>query len=156
MLNYLYQNDLVRIIDRVPETWEESIRISGENLIEKGLIDASYIDDIITCVKEFGPYIVLVPGVAMPHASEKCTGVLGTAIAFSKFKESISFEEGNPEKEARLFFTLAAKNPEEHMANIMALSEMLMTDGLIEDLEAIETMADYEAVMAKYCTNEEL
>ncbi len=58
--------------------------------------------------------------VAMPHSSEKVRGVFGTAISFTKLKQPVRFEsEGeNEEKTASLFFTLAAKNPEEHLENI--------------------------------------
>ena len=35
MLRYLHDHDLVRISDRQPENWEEAIRISCENLIDK-------------------------------------------------------------------------------------------------------------------------
>ncbi len=45
---------------------------------------------------------------------------------------------------------LAAKNAEAHMNNIASLSEMLMEEGLVEDLLGVKTMADFEAVMEKY------
>ncbi|SJZ46390.1 PTS system, ascorbate-specific IIA component [Pilibacter termitis] len=150
MLKYFLENDLVRIVDETPSNWEEAVRLSGENLLEKGIITEKYIEEIIECVKEYGPYIVLVPGVAMPHSSEKSEGVLGTAIAFTKVKEFVSFEEGNEEKQAKLFFTLAAKNAEEHIENISNLSELLMTEGIIESLNEIETMEDYKKVMEKF------
>ncbi|MBP1045230.1 PTS sugar transporter subunit IIA [Enterococcus sp. BWM-S5] len=150
MLKYFYENDLIRFSDRVPENWEDAVKISCENFLEKEIINQTYVDEIIACVKEFGPYIVIVPGVAMPHSSEKSEGVFGTGIAFTKMPEDVVFEEGNPEKNAKLFFTLAAKNGEEHVQNIANLSEMLMVDGLIEDLSAIETMEDYKQVMGKY------
>ncbi|MDN6517637.1 MAG: PTS sugar transporter subunit IIA, partial [Enterococcus sp.] len=44
----------------------------------------------------------------------------------------------------------AAKNPEEHMENIQNLSELLMTDGLVEDLVATKSIEDYQAGMQKY------
>ena len=150
MLKYFYDRDLIRFSGKQPENWEEAITISCQNLLDKKIISQTYIDEVIACVKEFGPYIVIVPGVAMPHSSEQSSGVFGTAISFTKMPSEVVFEEGNSEKNASLFFTLAAKNSEEHMANIANLSELLMTDGLIEDLSAIETIADYEQVMEKY------
>ena len=81
-------------------------------------------------VKEYGPYIVIVPGVAMPHSSAKNEGVLGTGIGFTLLPEAVSFEAGNPEKDAQLFFMLAAKDSAAHMENIANLSDLLMTEGL--------------------------
>lgn len=147
MLRYFYDNDLVRIADKQPDNWQEAIRISCENLIDKAIINESYVEEVIAAVETYGPYIVIVPGVAMPHSTDKSEGVFGTAIAFTKFKDKVYFEAGNEEKQAKLFFTLAAKNPDEHMTNIANLSDLLMTDGVIDALENIETMLDFETLL---------
>ena len=86
----------------------------------------------------------------MPHSSEKSEGVFGTAISFTKMKSEIVFDDPTEEKKAVLFFTLAAKNSEEHMENIQNLSELLMTEGLIEDLVRTNSLEDYVEVMEKY------
>lgn len=148
MLNYFYDQDLVRILDQQPQNWEEAIRLSCVNLIDKEIINQQYVEEVVTAVKKYGPYIVIVPGVAMPHSTDKSEGVFGTAIAFTKFKEKVYFEAGNEEKQAKLFFTLAAKNPEEHMANIAALSDLLMTEGMIEALEGVTSLADFEKLLS--------
>lgn len=150
MLQYFYDNDLVKIMDRQPKDWEEAIRFSGEIMKEKNLVSDLYINDVIKDVHEYGPYIVIVPNVAMPHSSAKNEGVLGTGIGFTIMPETVSFEEGNPEKDAKLFFMLAAKDAEAHMKNIGDLSEMLMEDDMISDLMTIKTMEDYVAVMEKH------
>jgi PTS system ascorbate-specific IIA component len=150
MLKYFYDNDLIRLCESTPKNWQEAIEFSCQTLVEKGLITQQYVDEIITCVQKYGPYIVIVPGVALPHSSQNSESVLGTAVSFTKMPQDVVFEEGNDEKNARLFFTLAAKNSEEHVENISKLSEMLMTDGLIEALLAVETMADYRQVMTTF------
>lgn len=150
MLSYFLENDLVRFSDKKPKDWQEAIQISCENLLEKEIISQLYVDEIIECVKKFGPYIVIVPGVAMPHSSEESQGVSGTAISFTKLKEDVVFEEGNAEKNARLFFTLAAQNSEQHVENISKLSEMLMTDGVIEALMEADSIEAYKKVMKEF------
>lgn len=150
MLKYFYDNELIRFCEETPSDWKAAIALSCETLLDKKIITQQYIDEIIECVQKYGPYIVIVPGVAMPHSSEESQGVLGTAISFTKMKQDVVFEEGNVEKNARLFFTLAAKNSEEHVENISKLSEMLMTEGVIEALMTVETMADYQRVMTTF------
>ena len=147
MLKYFYDNDLIRFCSETPNTWQEAVKLSCQTLLEKEIINQKYVDEIIECVQKYGPYIVIVPGVAMPHSSEDSEGVFGTAISFTKMNDSVVFEEGNPEKNAQLFFTLAAKNSEEHVENISKLSEMLMTEGLIEALMEVTTMEEYQKVM---------
>lgn len=150
MLKYFYDNELIRFCEETPSDWKSAIALSCQTLLEKEIITQQYVNEIIECVQKYGPYIVIVPGVAMPHSSEESQGVLGTAISFTKMKQDVVFEEGNAEKNARLFFTLAAKNSEEHVENISKLSEMLMTDGVIEALMAVETMDDYKKVMTTF------
>lgn len=150
MLKYFLDNDLVRYSDKDISDWKEAITESSQVLLEKNIINQSYIDEIIQCVEEHGPYIVIVPNVAMPHSSEKSEGVFDTAISFTKLKNDILFEDGEDEKRASLFFTLAAKNPEAHMENIQNLSELLMTEGLIDDLVKTNSMDDYLLLLEKY------
>ena len=143
MLKYFFDHQLIHYPDKEITDWREAIAESCRVLIDK---------NIIHCVEKYGPYIVIAPQVAMPHSSEKSEGVFGTAISFTKLKQPVRFEsEGeNEEKTASLFFTLAAKNPEEHPENIQKLSELLMTDGLVERLISTNSIDDYQVVMAEY------
>lgn len=150
MLKYFFDNDLINYSDKVITDWREAIVESCQLLLDKKIIDQTYVDEIIRCVEEHGPYIVIVPEVAMPHSSEDSEGVFGTAISFTKMKQPVQFEDEEEEKSAILFFTLAAKNAEEHMENIQNLSELLMTEGLIERLVATNSIEDYQAVMQAF------
>lgn len=143
MLNYFYEKDYIRFSTKQPKSWQEAIQMSCQNLLEKSVITQVYVDEIIQCIEKYGPYIVLMPGVAMPHSSEQSLGVLGTAISLTIFDEAIPFEKGNTDKSAKLFFTLAAKNPEEHTENIAKLAELLMQEGLVDRLLNCKTIEDY-------------
>lgn len=147
MLSYFYENQLIDFCEQVPKTWQEAIQLSCRTLLAKKIINQTYVDEIIASVATYGPYIVLVPGVAMPHASQLSQGVFESAISFTKMPTDVVFEEGNDEKNACLFFTVAAKDQNAHLENISNLSELLMIDGLIEALMAVENMADYQQVM---------
>ncbi|MFW5827314.1 MAG: PTS sugar transporter subunit IIA, partial [Alkalispirochaeta sp.] len=57
--------------------WEEAIRVGGRLMIDAGLVEPRYIDAIISNHKEMGPYFVIAPGIAMPHAKPE-NGVLAT------------------------------------------------------------------------------
>lgn len=150
MLRYFLENNLVNITDKHPQNWEEAIRVSAEAMKNNKLVTDQYVDQVIADVKEYGPYIVIVPGVAMPHSSAENSGVLGTGIGFTIMPEPVSFEDGNPEKDAKLFFMLAAKDHDAHVKNIANLSDMLMEDGMVEDLMKVKTMDDYRDVMKKH------
>ncbi|MBA5272024.1 PTS sugar transporter subunit IIA [Enterococcus hirae] len=148
MLKYFLDQGLVKYSDKEITDWKEAVAESCQLLLDKKLIDQSYVDEIIQCVEEHGPYIVIVPKVAMPHSSADSEGVYGTAISFTEMKRPIQFDQ--EEKSASLFFTLAAKNVDQHMENIQKLSELLMIDGLIDRLADTDSIEDYRVVMQEY------
>ena len=108
--------------------------MSCEALEADGTVEANYKEDIIACVEKYGPYIVIMPDVAMPHSQECAEGVHDTAIGFMKLEQPVSFDENDPEKDARLFFTLASCNPDQHLANMTKLSELLMNEDVVAAL----------------------
>lgn len=130
--------------------WQDAIRISCECLEADGTVDPVYAENIIKCVEKYGPYIVIIPGVAMPHCQEGSTGVNKTAIGFTKFEKPVSFEEGNPEMEAQLFFTLASCNHDVHLDNMSRLSNMLCNEELIEELKKAVNEKDLLELDKKY------
>ncbi|MDF7682935.1 PTS sugar transporter subunit IIA [Lactobacillus sp. ESL0679] len=150
MLRYFLENHLINISTEHPQNWEDAIRVSGEIMKSNNLVTDKYVDQVIADVKKYGPYIVIVPGVAMPHSQADSSGVLGTGIGLTIFPEAVSFDKDDSEKDAQLFFMLAAKDNKQHMENIANLSNMLMEDGLIEDLRKVKSLEDYHQVMDKY------
>ena len=132
------------------DSWEESIRMSCKPLENDGTVEASYAELIIECVTKFGPYIVLLPNYAMPHSTENAKGVHDTAISFMKLEKPVSFEPGNPEKDAKVFFTLASVNKDQHVENMEGLFDMLTNEDLLEELLTVKTVEDLKHLAEKY------
>ena len=132
------------------DNWEHAIRLGCKPIEEDGTVDTTYAEQIVECVKKYGPYIVLMPGVAMPHSQEDASGVKNTTISFMKVKEPVHFDEEDPEKDATIFFTLASCNHEEHLHNMSRLSDMLMNEELVEELLKAETPEDLLKLQEKY------
>lgn len=130
--------------------WEDAVRMSCEVLEADGTVEANYKEDIIACIKKYGPYIIILPNVAMPHSQEGAQGVHKTAIAFMKLEKPVSFDPEDPEKDAQLFFTLASCDSEQHLANMGKLSEMLMNEEVITELEKAKTPEDLLEIQKKY------
>lgn len=132
------------------DSWEDAIWGSCRTLLQDGTITEEYVHAILECIRQYGPYIVIIPNVAMPHAKANIRGVNGCAISFTKVDEPVSFEPGNPEKDAKLFFTLAANNMDEHFENMIKLSELLLNEKLLEELLEVKTVEELAAVADKY------
>ena len=56
----------------------------------------------------------------------------------------------DPDKKARLFFSLAAKDHEQHMQNIQALMDTLMNEEIVEALLKAATKEELSAIAEKY------
>ena len=130
--------------------WKDAIRMSCESLEADGTVEANYKEDIIKCVEKYGPYIVIMPDVAMPHSQENAVGVNKTAIGFMKLEKPVSFDPDDPEKDATLFFTLASCNPDQHLENMARLAEMMSNEELMEELKKAKGPEDLLALQEKY------
>ena len=52
----------------VADDWRAAVRAAGELLVDVGVTSPEYTDAMIAAVEASGPYIVLTPGFALPHA----------------------------------------------------------------------------------------
>ena len=87
------------------DNWEDAVRASVQPLIDAGAVKPAYADSIVNSVKKFGPYIVIAPDIAIPHAEDK-PNVNETTICFMKSNTPVVFDPEDHEKDARLFFVL--------------------------------------------------
>ncbi|SFJ71662.1 PTS sugar transporter subunit IIA [Thermoflavimicrobium dichotomicum] len=121
-----YLKDNINFLDEV-SSWEESIKEAADPLLKKGFITAKYIQDMIENVNINGPYIVIAPGIAMPHAKNE-GGVIKTSISFLKLKNSVFYPE---EKEVSIVFVLAAVDSSEHLELISDLASLLIDEDIM-------------------------
>ena len=149
LLGELITNNRVRFVEKA-ENWEDAIRISCNALIEDGTVKPEYAEEIIAAVRELGPYIVLMPGFALPHAMKGSANALNTGIAFMKLSRPVSFDKDNGEKDASVFFTLAARDSEEHLKNMRKLWKMLTNEELCADLLKVTSAEELQALDKKY------
>lgn len=156
VLQTIVEKKHYKFVDSV-DSWEEAIRLSTESLVADGSVDADYYQQIIGCIKKFGPYVVFEHYVAMPHSQENASGVHKTGIGFMRVKNEVSFgkDEDGEEKVAKLFFTLAACNPDEHLDNIQQLMGIFCNEELLDALMEANTPEDILAAEAAHPIEEE-
>ncbi len=141
MLRDIVEQKHYKFADRASD-WREAIRMSCEVFEADRTVGTDYKEAIIRCVEEYGPYIVIMKDVAIPHSQECAEGVNKTAIAFMRLKEPVCFDPEDREMDARLFFTLASCNSSQHLANMRRLSTLLMNERAVEALLKSENVED--------------
>lgn len=125
----------IKIENKVAD-WEAAVRVSGTILLENNQIEKRYIDSMVDNIVKNGPYIIILPGVAMPHSRPE-DGVISTGLSLLKLNEAVCFPEEN---EAKLVFALAAGDSDSHMDTIMALCDLFEDDSKIEALNKAVTI----------------
>lgn len=122
--------------------WREAIGLVGELYEREGIAGPEYAEAMIAAVEEFGPYMVLTPGVAMPHA-KSAAGVRRQGTVVVTLDEPVEFgsEANDP---VDLLISFAAADTGGHIAMIRALAGVLGD----EDLKARARAAADDAALA--------
>ena len=149
LLKEIIDNKLCRFVEGA-DSWQDAVRISCRALEEAGIVSERYANEIIGSLVENGPYIVVLPGIALPHSSENSPNVFGTAIAFTKLALPVFFDDIGGEKPASVFFTLAATDNALHLKNMRRLFTMLTNEALCADLRDVTSEDELAALDAKY------
>lgn len=78
------------MVDYEADDWEDAIRQSGRLLRDSGAVTDAYVEAMVDNVKENGPYIVIWPGTALPHA-DCLEGVKKEAASLLRLKAPVEF-----------------------------------------------------------------
>lgn len=119
-------------LDVLAEGWQDALRIAGRLLVSEGKIETAYVENTIRAVTEMGPYIVIMPGVALGHSRPDDT-VKETCIQMIRLKEPVEFgsECNDPVK---LVFMFATTDAEAHIEVLQDLATMLMDPDAVQIL----------------------
>jgi mannitol operon transcriptional antiterminator len=141
-------NTLLKMISRKTtalnidaKNWEEAVKISGDLLVKAGFVEERYTQAMIDSVKELGPYVVIAPGVALPHARPE-DGVHEPCMSLVTLKNPINFGNKNndPVKILVSFGTIDDK------MHVEALKKLARIIGDAEKLELLKYAEDYETI----------
>lgn len=123
----MIQHQNIRIKDEVAD-WKEAVSQAVLPLIENGYVESRYVDSIIENTEKYGPYYVIAPNIALPHARPE-QGVIKKQLAVLLLRKPIKFSQDG--FDVRLLITLAATDSESHLQTLAKLSEILGDDDRI-------------------------
>lgn len=120
---------------------QESIRIAGELLVKEDAVGESYVEAMIQSYEKNGPYFVLAPKIALPHARPE-DGVKEASVSFVRLKNSVKFgsEMNDPVK---FVFALGASSSDGHIQILQKLT-MLLNDQ--NNLKKFDEAKSYEEI----------
>ena len=130
------------------ETWEDVIRHGGQLMVDAGFTEPTYTEAMIDVVRDMGPYIVLAPGLAMPHARpEMGAKQVGTALV--TLEKPIDF--GSPENDpVSVAVFLCATNKEEHIQLLTDIATLFEDEEFLDAAVNFESIEDVQAFLSEH------
>ncbi|NHB96557.1 PTS sugar transporter subunit IIA [Photorhabdus stackebrandtii] len=147
MLKTLLTSDVIQMISDAKD-WREAIAIACQPLVENNSISLRYIDAIYCSHEAIGPYYVVGPGIAMPHARPE-EGVNKLSLALTVISKGVEFgsKENDPVK---LLIVLAAIDSNSHIEVISQLATLFDNQQDTALLMEAKSKEEILAVINKY------
>ncbi|WP_043932421.1 BglG family transcription antiterminator [Bacillus sp. EB01] len=117
--------------------WKEAIKLASEPLLNKGMITEKYVQAMIDSLVKMGPYVVIAPYFAIPHARPE-EGVNKLGMSLMKLDRSVEFS-GAGSHPVNLILILAATDGESHLKAMGELTNLLGDQSTIRKIMAAKT-----------------
>ncbi|SHK55297.1 Transcriptional antiterminator [Clostridium cavendishii DSM 21758] len=123
-------------------SFKEALIKGCEPLINRGLCNYSYTEEILYNLDDIGPYIVIAPGIALAHGKgESSVNGIGMSILNLKYPVKSGHVTNDP---VRLIITFCTNHREKHLK---ALSELMELLNNTKDLKKLMTGNDKKEIL---------
>lgn len=129
-------------------SWEDAVSLAGGILVENGVAEESYIKAMIDTIRDLGPYCVIAPGIAMPHARPE-DHVLDTGFSLVTLKDPVDFgsQENDP---VDIVIGFAAQDKNRHVQALREIAQLFIDETFVEDVRfASSTEKLYNVIQSK-------
>jgi PTS system ascorbate-specific IIA component len=139
LLKMIYKETIA--LDVKANDWKDAVRAAGSLLVDTGSVEPRYVAAMIETVFSMGPYIVIAPGVALPHARPE-DGVIKPCMSMITLHTPVNFgnQANDPVKLIVAFGTIDNK------AHIEALTCLAKLLGDPEKLDALKQAKNVECI----------
>lgn len=117
----LIENNSIKL-HQTASDWREAIKLGTDMLVASGAIKSCYYDAIVSSVEQLGPYIIIAPNLALPHARPE-QGVNRTAFALVTLDTPVYFE--GEDEPVDVMIVLAGSTSDQHMEGLVEVTEVL-------------------------------
>jgi len=139
----------VMIVESVKD-WVEAVKLSGTLLAVDGVIEERYINAMVKVTEELGPYAVIAPGVAIPHARPE-DGAKRIGLSILVVKSGVNF--GSPNDPVYVVIGFAAIDKTSHLGVLKELAELLSMPDLVEKLRNSSSVEEIIDIIKAYTQN---
>lgn len=123
-LKELLSKSRIQIVEEATD-WKEAIFLASEPLRKEGFISASYQEAMVDNIKKMGPYVVISPGLALPHAS-KNEGAFRLGMSLLKLKKPVAFSKKKKDQ-VEIIIVLSVIDDNSHVNALSELTEKMIS-----------------------------
>jgi mannitol/fructose-specific phosphotransferase system IIA component (Ntr-type) len=125
--------------------WEEAIRAAGRMLLYCGAVEERYIEAMVETAKELGPYIVIAPGIAIPHARPE-DGAMDVCFVALLLDPPVDF--GNPDNDpVRLVIGFSSPDATVHVKMLTTMARAIGQEDFLERVTKAQTPEDLVSIL---------
>lgn len=110
--------------------WREAVKVAGDILVQLNKCEQEFIHQMIETVEKLGPYMILLPDVALFHAPPG-DYVHQACLSFVTFKEPVYFTDFDNQR-IKCAFALGAVDPESHMEMLQQVAMLLQNESFLK------------------------
>ena len=126
---------------------DDAVREAGRLLVKKGVAKEEYIEAMIENVRINGTYIVIAPGIAMPHARPE-EGALGIGFSLITLEQPVNF--GHPKNDpVQLVVALCTIDHQTHLNALADLAELLSDEENVQKILKADKAAEVIAITSR-------
>lgn len=124
-------------LDAAVKTPEEAIIDAGQMLVQQQRVKQAYVQAMIDSYHNLGPYIVIAPNIAMPHAAPG-NYVICPCISFIRLSQPICFHHPTNDP-VQFIFAVGSSSGHGHIEMLKDLSSFLMSPKNLNMLAEVKT-----------------
>ena len=121
------------------------MRLAGDALARSGAATPAFAEEMIRVIEEFGPYVVIAPGLALAHARPD-PETLADGLSVVTLATPVAFGHAHNDP-VSVVLGLSATNSDGHIAGVAGLAYIFYDEGAISRLAAATSTDEVLAIM---------
>jgi PTS system ascorbate-specific IIA component len=112
--------------------WRDAVRQAGDLLVEAGLVKPGYVTAMVSTMEASGPYFVIAPGLAVPHARPEA-GVISAGLGVLLLSKPVCFGSAANDP-VDILIPFASGSSDRHVEILSFLATFLSEPGILDKM----------------------
>ena len=128
--------------------WEEAVRKAGGLLVRSGAAEERYTGAMVSMIKRCGPYVVIAPGLAVPHARPE-EGALRAGLGVLVLEKPVEF--GSTENDpVDILIPFSSGSTDAHLEILSLLASFLARPGMLDRIRVSRSPHEVRALFGEW------